>query len=92
MEQIANNVYLQLGAIGLILILLAYLTWYFKSEYTKMKDLYMSHIPEMTSIMKDVIKNNERNLDKEDYAKEKVIEILHKLDKISDQIQTLKHE
>lgn len=91
MEQLAQNVYLQLGAIGLVIILLGYLAWYFKSEYTKMKDLYMSHVPEMTSIMKDVIKSNERSLDKEDYAKEKTIEILHKLDNISNQIQSLRN-
>ena len=80
MEEIASNIYIQLGAVGLIIIILAYLAYDYKQQYKEMNKAYMNQSFEVVSLMKDVTKF----MDKDELRQEKMFD---KLNDIADKIR-----
>lgn len=80
MEEIASNIYIQLGAVGLVIIILAYLAYDYKQQYKEMNKAYMNQSFEVVSLMKDVTKF----MDKDELRQEKMFD---KLNDIADKIR-----
>jgi len=80
MEEIASNIYIQLGAVGLIIIILGYLAYDYKQQYKEMNKAYMNQSFEVVSLMKDVTKF----MDKDELRQEKMFD---KLNDIADKIR-----